>query len=143
VAGSERSLYGQPHRTLHTRIPCDLSLWMKQLVPDPQLVAYCGLYCGACRSYLRERCPGCHLNVKAGWCKVRSCCAEHGYSSCAACKEHADPDECRRFNNTFAKLMGFALNSNRKACIEKIRSVGLAPYAALMAEQRRQTLPRR
>lgn len=38
---------------------------MKQVVADPNLVAYCGLYCGACGAYLKERCPGCHSNAKA------------------------------------------------------------------------------
>ena len=43
---------------------------MKEIVADPKLVAYCGLYCGACGAYLRGRCPGCIENYKATWCKV-------------------------------------------------------------------------
>ncbi len=31
---------------------------MKEIVSDPKLVAYCGLYCGACKRYLQEKCPG-------------------------------------------------------------------------------------
>ncbi len=27
---------------------------MKEIVSDTNLVAYCGLYCGACSSYTRE-----------------------------------------------------------------------------------------
>jgi hypothetical protein len=26
---------------------------MKEIIADPQLVAHCGLYCGACGAYLR------------------------------------------------------------------------------------------
>ena len=60
---------------------------MKEIVSDPKLVAFCGLYCGACRAYLKDRCPGCHDHEKASWCKVRICCLEAGYSSCADCTE--------------------------------------------------------
>jgi len=35
------------------------------------------------------------------------------------------------------------LNSNRQACVLKIRELGLDGYAAFMAERKRQTLPRR
>ena len=55
------------------------------LEPKAELVARCGLYCGACGSYLKGRCPGCRENVKATWCKVRACCGEHSYASCADC----------------------------------------------------------
>ena len=51
---------------------------MKEIISDPKLVAFCGLYCGACKAYLKERCPGCHDNEKATWCKVRTCCLENG-----------------------------------------------------------------
>ena len=46
---------------------------MKNIESDKELIAACGLYCGACRKYLAERCPGCRLNEKAAWCKIRSC----------------------------------------------------------------------
>jgi hypothetical protein len=110
---------------------------------DPTLVAYCGLYCGACGAYLKGRCTGCQENVKAKWCKVRACCAEHSYNSCADCKDFADPNDCRKFNNLIAKVIGVVLNSNRQACVLKIREMGLDGFAAFMAEQKRQTLPRR
>jgi hypothetical protein len=29
---------------------------------NPDLVAYCGLYCGACKAYRSGRCPGCRQN---------------------------------------------------------------------------------
>jgi hypothetical protein len=40
---------------------------MKEVLVNKDLVAHCGLYCGACGAYLKGRCPGCHENVKAGW----------------------------------------------------------------------------
>ena len=89
---------------------------MKPIAADVNLVAYCGLYCGACGAYRRGRCPGCHENSKATWCKVRSCCMENGHSSCADCKTPADPRECRKFNNFIAKIFGLIFRSDRRAC---------------------------
>ena len=116
---------------------------MREIVVDRNLVAYCGLYCGACGSYLKGRCPGCHENVKAKWCRIRTCCGEHAFASCADCKEFTDPNDCAKFNNLIAKVFGLVFNSNRQACVLKIRELGLDGYATLMAQKKRQSLPRR
>ena len=50
---------------------------MKEIASDPNLVAYCGMYGGACKAYLRDKCPGCDDQQKASWCKIRSCCISH------------------------------------------------------------------
>lgn len=116
---------------------------MPELKVDPGLVARCGLYCGACGSYQKGRCPGCHDNTKATWCKVRHCCDERSFATCADCQEHSDPNHCRHFNNFFSKVMAVFFNSNRQACILKIRELGVDDYAAFMAERGLQRLPRR
>ncbi len=116
---------------------------MREIVADRKLVAYCGLYCGACGSYLKGRCPGCHENTKASWCKVRSCCAENGYASCANCSVYSDPNECKLFNSFISRAIGLVLNSNRQACVMQIRRVGLDEHAALMTKRKRQTIPRK
>lgn len=110
---------------------------------DPGLVAFCGLYCASCGAFRKGRCPGCAENAKATWCKVRSCCREHGWQSCADCTEHADPKDCRLFDSWIAGIIGVVMNSDRRACILKIREIGRDRYAAYMAEQGRQTIPRR
>jgi hypothetical protein len=115
---------------------------MKEIVSDPNLVAYCGLYCGACGSYLKGRCPGCHENVKAKWCKVRSCCIESKCASCADCTEYADPRACKDFNNFMSKLFGLILRSDRAACVEQIRKLGVQGHADEMSKARRQTIRR-
>ena len=115
---------------------------MRKIVSDTSLVAYCGLYCGACRAYLKERCPGCHENRKATWCGVRSCCMEHNYASCADCADFTDAMDCKKFNNLIAKLFGLIFRSNRGACIAQIRTLGLQGHADNMAENRRQTIKR-
>jgi len=116
---------------------------MREIVADKNLVAYCGLYCGACGSYLREGCPGCHDNAKAAWCKVRTCCGEHGYASCADCAEFTNPKDCKKFHNFMSRAFGFVFRSDRAACIECIRQRGIEAFAADMAERRAQSMPRR
>lgn len=49
-------------------------------------VAYCGLYCGACRKWKKGKCPGCYHNEKASWCEIRKCCRENDYATCADCQ---------------------------------------------------------
>ena len=113
---------------------------MKEIVSDPKLVAFCGLYCGACRAYLKDRCPGCYDNEKASWCKVRTCCLEAGYSSCADCTEFPDPKNCGKFHNFISRAIGFVLKSDRRACITQIRQRGLEGHAEDMASLKRQTI---
>ena len=116
---------------------------MEEITVNKDLVAYCGLYCGACRSCLKGRCPGCHENSKASWCKVRTCCSEHGWATCADCTEFTDPNQCRKFNNIISKVMSLVLNSDRRACVLKVREVGVEGFAADMAEYGRPSLRRR
>jgi hypothetical protein len=115
---------------------------MKEIVSDPKLVARCGLYCGACGAYLKGRCPGCAGNEKATWCGVRSCCLERGFATCADCKEFADPRNCGKFNNFVSKVFGFLFRSNRPACIDQVRRLGVQGHADEMTKSRRQSMKR-
>ena len=108
--------------------------------PTSKLVSHCGLYCGACRSYLKGKCPGCIDNVKATWCKVRICCQENGYSSCADCKTYANPMGCKYYNNIFSKVIGFIFRSDRNACIAMIKEKGYDNFADYMAKNGWQTI---
>lgn len=107
---------------------------MKEIVSDARQVAYCGLYCGACKRYLKEKCKGCHENIKANWCKVRSCCMNNQYVSCAECGEFTDPKECKKFNNFLSRVFGLIFRSNRAACINQIKEVGIQGHADRMTE---------
>jgi hypothetical protein len=113
-----------------------------EIVADKNMIAYCGLYCGACRSYLIGKCPGCKENVKASWCKIRQCCIENNYLSCADCTT-VKVAECRKYNNFVSKIIGLVLNSDRHACIESIATKGYDSFAAEMAAKRMQTIKRR
>lgn len=115
---------------------------MKPILPDPALVAACGLYCGACGSYRKGRCPGCAGNETATWCGVRACCRKNGFATCAECRDHANPADCPTFHNFISRVIGFVLRSDRAACIRQIRKLGVAGHAQAMAGSGRQTLPR-
>ena len=115
---------------------------MKDIVSEPKLVAYCGLYCGACRAYLRDKCPGCHENQKATWCKVRSCCSDNAYTSCADCRDFQNQNECKKFNNIVSKFFALILRSDRSACIKQIRDIGIQGHADNMTKNKRQTIKR-
>jgi hypothetical protein len=115
---------------------------MKPIVANAELVAYCGLYCGACGAYRRGRCPGCHENQKAGWCRVRTCCRDSGCSSCADCKTTPDPRDCKKFNNIISKLFGLIFRSDRRACILQIREKGLQGHAEEMTERQAHSIRR-
>lgn len=116
---------------------------MKEIIADETLVAYCGLYCGACKSFRNDRCLGCHGNEKAKWCKVRVCCTQNGYSSCADCRDFSDIMNCQKFNNFFSKAVGFLMNSDRLACIGQIKTLGIKGHTDLMAMAGRQTIRKR
>ena len=115
---------------------------MKEIPQNNGLIAYCGLYCGACKSYLKEKCQGCHENSKASWCKVRSCNMTNNYQSCADCKEFSNPMDCKKFNNFMSKAFAFVFRSDRGACIAKIKEGGYENFAAYMAENKLQSIKR-
>ena len=113
---------------------------MNDIVADENLVAYCGLYCGACRSYLKGKCPGCRENEKAAWCAVRTCCRGSSLTSCADCRSFPDPKACRKYHNFLSRTIGFFLRSDRSACIVQIKAKGLRGHAEDMASRRRHTI---
>ena len=115
---------------------------MKSITADSALVAYCGLYCGACGKYLRDKCPGCHNNTKASWCAVRTCNIERHYSSCAECVEYPEVMDCKKFNNIFARVFGIIFQSNRAACISQIKTLGIQGHAEEMVRLGRQSIRR-
>jgi hypothetical protein len=113
---------------------------MKEIVADKKLIAYCGLYCGACRSYLKGKCPGCKENEKASWCKIRACNIDNKFESCAGCKTFSNVNDCKKYNNFIAKIFGIIFNSNRKGCIEMIKEQGYENFAKFMADNKLQSI---
>ena len=113
---------------------------MREIPTDKGLVAKCGLYCGACQAYLKEKCQGCENNAKASWCKIRSCCMQSKIASCADCAKFKEPKECRKYNNLISKLFGIVFRSDRAACVKLIKEKGYEGYAKHMAENKIHTI---
>lgn len=61
---------------------------------------------------------------------------EHGYASCADCKEFADPMACKKFNNFISKIFAVIFKSNRAAGISMIKESGYEGFAQFMANQK-------
>ena len=83
------------------------------------LVAFCGLYCGACsfklaadendimhvaampqcydqyKSEIPEKCPGCRLENKCGQCAIRDCAIDKRIDYCSHCSDFP----CEKINN--------------------------------------------
>jgi hypothetical protein len=115
---------------------------IKEIIADKNLIAYCGLYCGACRSFLTNKCPGCKDNIKASWCKIRDCCIENNFQSCADCGK-IELMECKKYNTLISKIIGYVLNSDREACITRIKEFGYDDFAIEMTNNKRQTIKRK
>jgi len=118
---------------------------MSDVSNSPRLIGCCGLYCAACGSYQSGACPGCSSADKKskGWCKVRHCCHKQDYSTCADCAVYDDPANCTIFSNVISEIIGMFLNTDRRACILRIRKVGREDYATEMTIKKRQSIPRR
>ena len=113
-----------------------------QTTPQVKLIAKCGLYCGSCGKYINGKCQGCTENSNASWCKIRSCNLENGYKSCADCKEFANPNDCKKYNNFISKIFAVVFKSNRPACIAMIKEKGYEGFAAYMSENGLQSIKR-
>ena len=114
-----------------------------EIEASENLVAYCGLYCGACKRYLNWKCPWCPKNEKATWCSVRSCCMQNWHWTCADCQIYKEINDCKMFNNFFSKLFGFIFHSDRKACIERIKEIWKSEFAKEMAEKKSHTIKKK
>lgn len=114
---------------------------MKPIVNRTDLIAPCGLYCAACKKFRADKCPGCKLNEKASWCKIRRCCNEKGYHTCAQCD--IDVTQCKIHNNFIGKIFALLFDSDRAACVRYIREHGEEDFAAIMTREQAMTLSRK
>lgn len=110
-------------------------------INSPELIAACGLYCGACRKYKKGKCRGCAENEEATWCKIRKCCLKNGFHTCAEC--NTDVKECKHHNTFINKLVSTMFNSDRAACIRYIRNNGEVRFAEKMSWDEQMTFRKR
>ena len=61
-----------------------------------QAIGCCGAYCGTCKVFGEQQCQGCKLGYEDGQrdlsrakCKMKVCCLQKGYKSCADCADYA------------------------------------------------------
>lgn len=113
----------------------------KSIKTDKLLIAACGLYCGACRKYLSAKCPGCHENKKASWCRIRSCAINKSFHTCAECAR--DVTGCKVYSNLVGKIFAVLFRSDRPACIRYIKEHGEQAFAEEMTRRKCQTIKRK
>ncbi|MGV8827314.1 MAG: DUF3795 domain-containing protein [Breznakibacter sp.] len=106
---------------------------------NENLVSYCGLYCANCRKFQNKKCPGCQENVKASWCKIRTCCQNNQYTTCADCTEK-EASTCSHYNNGISKFFEIVFRSDRKSSVAYIKAHGRAAFTQLMVDQNRMVI---
>lgn len=108
-----------------------------EIVYDETLVAYCGLYCGACPRYLQNKCNGCRENNHfPKHCAVKPCNIDNNYDNCAECQVLENIKHCKKFNPFLIKFGEFITGTSRKKCIEKIREYGKQEFAKYMVNNK-------
>jgi hypothetical protein len=112
----------------------------KQVNKDENLIAYCGLYCGACPSFISGKCDGCRTNsaksaVVYKACKVKPCCVENEFFSCADCTICTSTKECKKYNPLLLKIASWVESSDRSKAVEMIKTNGRAEFVAFMTEK--------
>jgi hypothetical protein len=105
---------------------------------NANLVSYCGFYCGACPILLKGKCEGCKgdstkcaIGYKA--CKIRPCCIENNYSSCADCKKYDIVKKCKIYNPFLIRVGQFVARTDRGKGIEMIKEKGEVEFVRFMA----------
>ena len=109
----------------------------KQINKDENLIAYCGLYCGACPSFTSGKCDGCRSNsaksaIKFKKCPVKPCCVENEFFTCADCTEFASVKECKKYNPLFLKIASRLEGSDRSKALNMIKEKGRAEFLVFM-----------
>jgi hypothetical protein len=112
-----------------------------QIITDERLISYCGFYCGACPKFLKGECQGCkgdspECAVGYNSCKVRPCCINNGYSSCAECKKYDSVSDCKDYNPLMIRFGQFITRTNRRKGIEMIKEKGAVGFMKFMIDKR-------
>ena len=115
---------------------------------NEKLVSYCGLNCGACPSFLKGKCKGCRGNTPdcaVGFrsCKVKPCCVENGYNTCADCKKYQSVNSCKDYSSPLVRFGEFISQTSRGKCIEMIKKDGIKPFLEFMENKKWLTMKRK
>jgi len=112
----------------------------EQMTDNEQLIAYCGLYCKFCPTFMSGKCEGCRINSLKGSvlykkCQVKPCCVENGFFTCADCTVYTSTKECKKYNPLLLKIASWVESSDRSKAIEMIKTKGRTEFAAFMEER--------
>ncbi len=112
----------------------------EQMIGNEQFIAYCGLYCKACSAFTSGKCDSCRGNsaktaIIYKKCKVRPCCAENDFFTCADCTEHASTKDCKQYNPLLLRIASWIESSDRSKAIEMIKEKGRAEFLAYMEDK--------
>jgi hypothetical protein len=112
----------------------------KEINRDENLIGHCGIYCGACPSFISGQCDGCRGNsaksaVLYKQCKVKPCCANNGFFTCADCTIYASTKECKKYNPLLLKIASWIEGSDRSKAIEMIKAKGRAEFLTFITDK--------
>ena len=107
---------------------------------DANMISYCGFYCGACPKFTKGQCEGCrgdNPKCAVGYkeCKVRPCCIENEYNTCADCDKYTSLKDCEIYNPFMIKFGQFITRTNRRKGIEMIKEKGEIEFVKFMADK--------
>jgi hypothetical protein len=112
----------------------------EQIIGNEQLISYCGLYCKACPAFTSGKCDGCRVNSEKSAvyyrkCKVKPCCIENGFFTCADCTKYTSTKDCKKYNPLLLKIAAWVESSDRSKAIEMIKAKGRAEFLAYMEDK--------
>jgi Zn-dependent alcohol dehydrogenase len=105
--------------------------WSKM---DEKLIAPCGVFCGECEFYTKEKtpyCAGCGSikgHVFWGNCKLYTCASEHKVEHCGECSDFP----CESFVNHYDPLAGQKNALYRAGLLAYRRKAGTEKYLAMV-----------
>jgi hypothetical protein len=95
-----------------------------------EAIGCCGAYCGTCKAFSSGDCKGCKLgyadgtrNLSSAKCKIKICCIQKGFISCADCATYETCETIQDFHNHDGYKYG-----KYKLAIAYIRHSGYSAY---------------
>ena len=112
----------------------------EQVTSNENLISHCGFYCGACPAYLSGKCEGCRGDspkcaVGMKKCKVKQCCVESRFFSCADCTKFTTTQDCKKYNPLSIRFGEWISSTSRRKAIEMMREVGHVEFMAYMVDK--------
>ncbi|MGE5599748.1 MAG: DUF3795 domain-containing protein [Bacteroidota bacterium] len=80
----------------------------------PDLVGYCGFYCGSCPTLRAGRCSGCRRAHRPGDCFTNTCVQEKGLRFCGECRDFPCDDLLHRERATVLDQRWLAWKRNER-----------------------------